>query len=137
MDERRPNKRRRRRHHTNALRLRLRHSTHRQVIEHIDGIAVTVGDHPAIHGKLVICPHGLRDLRFESRLEADVAINFGYEIVEREGATVQRSVEGRRLDSLSGTCTTLGCYILEGGTIAAGCAIRAPWPIARTSKVLA
>jgi hypothetical protein len=138
MDKRRPNKRRCRRRHANALQPRLRHSAHRQVTEHIKGIAVPVGDHPSVLGKLVICPHGLRDLRFESRLEADVAIAFGHELVVREGASVQRSVEGRGLDCCGGTrYTSLGCYILEDGTIAAGCAIHAPWPIARTSKVLA
>jgi hypothetical protein len=51
---------------------------------------------------------------------------------------VQRSVESRRLGSRSGTgCTTLGCYVLESGTVAAGCAILASWAIARTSKVSA
>jgi hypothetical protein len=138
MNERRPNKRRRRRRHTNALRPRLRHSIHRQVLEHTESIAVPVGDHPAILSKLIICPHGLRDLRFESRLESDVVLTLGYEIVERTGSFVERSAEAQRLDYCSGTqCTSLGCYILEGGTVAASCAVRASWPIARTSKVIA
>jgi hypothetical protein len=47
----------------------------------IERVTVSVGNNPAILGKLVIRPHGLINLRFESRLEAEVVITLSHELV--------------------------------------------------------